>query len=394
MDEAAFDVRRRAAHARGCYRPKAIVAIPVRDEADSLIPAILALGAQCDLRGDPLAAGDVLVLVLLNGCTDASWERLQSLRGPDAPSWVAIDGELPDLLKHAGGARRVALAKALALATADTRLIATTDGDSTVSATWVARQLDWMDRGCDVVLGNAELSATDSRALPMELHQRERQERIYAQRLGRIDAWLDPTEYDPWPRHGIPSGASLGFRPAALRSAFPLPAPGCGEDRALVQRCHALDLKVRGDAQLHVTTSARLQGRARGGMADTLLHRLHHPGAPCDATLETVERAVARAQLRARVRERQQSDRLSVRWLSNVLGVPRYTAEDMLALPTFGLLWQACERFSPRLKHVPMSPSLLERELQVANDWLRARATQAHTPTYIDQETVAIELPA
>lgn len=153
MDAVAFDVRRRAAHARGCYRPKAIVALPIGDDAASLVPALLALGAQCDLRGCELAAGDVLVLVLLNGCTEASWERLQSLRGPDAPSWIAIDGGFSDTQKHPGGARRVALRKAQSLATADTLLIATTDGNSTVSATWVARQLEGMNRG--VAMGQA-----------------------------------------------------------------------------------------------------------------------------------------------------------------------------------------------------------------------------------------------
>jgi hypothetical protein len=388
----AFDVHRRAAHARYGYRPKAIVALPVCNEADSLIPAMLALGAQYDLQGYELAPADVLVLVLLNGCTDASWGRLQSLRGTDAPSWIAIDGQLPETLRHAGGARRTALLKALSLTTSDTRLIATTDADSMVPATWIARQLKWLDEGCDAILGAIDMSVADADVLPSKLRRRQFKERCYARWLAHIDAWLDPCDCDPWPRHGVPSGASLGFRPGALRAALPLPAPMCGEDRALVQRFHALDLKVRGDEKLRVITSGRLHGRARGGMADTLMYRIRNPGAPCDAVLETVDRAVARARWRARLRRRWLDGRLSAPWLSRALNIPLTRAESLLCLPTFGLLWQSCERYSPRLVHVPLSPSLLDAEILAAKRWLHARA-QTDATVYPEREPL-LELPA
>lgn len=394
MDQAAFDIRRRAAHARAGYRPKAIVAVPVRNEAESLISAMLALGAQHDLCGHVLPAGDVLVLLLLNGCSDGSWERLQSLRGNHAPNWIAIDGELPGSLQHAGGARRVALTKALGLTTSDTALIATTDADSTVSATWVAQQLAWMQRGCDVILGSTEVAPGDMDAWPPELIQRRRRERSYARRLSRIDAWLDACDYDPWPRHGAPSGASMGFRPTALRAAFPLPAPACGEDRALVQRCHALDLKVRGDDQLLVTTSGRLHGRARGGMADTLLHWVGHPGAPCDAMLEPVAHAVARARWRIRLRERRRRGHLSAAWLARALAISPTDAGRIVAMPTFGLFWQACERFSPRLARVCLHPAALDREIRIATEWLRTHTPHAHAPPCLDAEQAIIVVPA
>jgi hypothetical protein len=394
MDQAAFDIRHRAAHARAGYRPKAIVAIPVRNEADSLLAAMLALGTQKDLCGDALPAGDVLVFLLLNGCSDGSWERLQSLRGAHAPNWIAVDGELPGSLQHAGGARRVALTKALGLTTSDTTLIATTDADSTVSATWVAQQLAWMQRGCDVILGSPEVALGDMHAWPPELSQRHRRERLYARWLSRIDAWLDPCDYDPWPRHGIPSGASMGFRPTALRAAFPLPAPACGEDRALVQRCHALDLKVRGDAKLLVTTSGRLRGRARGGMADTLLHYVGHPGAPCDAMLEPVAHAIARARWRIRLRERRRRGHLSTAWLARVLAIAPTEAERIIAMPTFGLFWQACERSSPRLARVCLNPAGLDREIRIATEWLRTHTPHTHVTHCLDAEQAMIEVPA
>jgi hypothetical protein len=390
----AFDVHRRASHLHAGLRPKAIVAIPVCNEAGSLITAVRALGMQCDRSGRELSPADTLVLLLLNGCTDLSWECLSSLRGADAPQWIAVDGELPQVNRHAGGARRAALLMALSLATVDTRLIATTDADSIVSSNWIARQLEWMDHGCDVVIGSVDVSADDLHSLPLDLRRRECEEHAYAQRLMRIDAWLDPTPYDPWPRHGVPSGASLGFRPDALRAACPLPAPACGEDRALIHRCHTLDMKVRGDSLLHVTTSGRLHGRARGGMADTLMHRIRNPGAPCDAILESVDRAITRAQLRAQLRRCHHQGDMSARWLSRVLDISPSLAQGLQRLPTFGLLWQACERISPWLAHAPLHPASLGNEIRIANEWLRTRALQSLFPSATYQSPDVMEIPA
>jgi Glycosyl transferase family 2 len=308
--------------------------------------------------------------------------------------WIAIDGELPLANRHAGGARRAALLMALSLATADTRLIATTDADSIVSNTWIARQLEWMDRGCDVVLGSVDVSADDLRSLPLELRRRECAERAYAQRLNRIDAWLDPAQYDPWPRHGTPSGASLGFRPDALSAACPLPAPACGEDRALIHRCHSLDMKVRGDPLLRVTTSGRLHGRARGGMADTLMHRIRNPGAPCDEMLESVDRAVTRAQLRAQLRQRHRQGDLSARHLSRTLDLSPTLAHDLLQLPTFGSFWQACERVSPWLARAPLHPASLSNEMRIATEWLLSRALQTPVLAQACQDPAALDISA
>ncbi|HEY9131949.1 MAG TPA: glycosyltransferase family A protein [Dyella sp.] len=392
MDQAAFDIRRRAVHVRPGSRPKAIVAMPVCNEADSLVPAMLALGAQNDLHGR--AFHDVLVVVVLNGCTDASWDRLQSLRNAQAPAWIGIDGELPVALRHAGGARRVALTTALGLATDDTDLIATTDADSTVSTTWVARQLAWMHRGCDVILGAPEVALDSTHAWPRELIQRHRRECCYARWLGRIDAWMDPCDYDPWPRHGTPSGASLGFRPTALRAAFPLPAPAVGEDRALVQRCHALDLKIRGDAQIRVTTSGRLHGRARHGMADTLAHWIRNPGAPCDSMLEPVTRAITRVRWRIRLRERRRQGHISAAWLARALAISPREADRIVAMPTFGLFWQACQQSSARLTPVRLNPSALDQEIRTATEWLRIHTPHTYLSSYLDSEPAIVEIPA
>jgi hypothetical protein len=110
--------------------------------------------------------------------------------------------------------------------------------------------------------------------------------------------------------------------------------------------------------------------------------------------LETVGRAVTRAQCRAQLRHCHTSGDLSSRWLSRTLDVSRATAQDMMALPTFGLLWQACERSSPWLAHVPLSPSLLNNEIQVATEWLRSHAMRTSSLLRIEHTPHAMEVPA
>ena len=369
MESSRFETHRRSAYGRGAFRPRAIVAIPVRNEEDYLEPCLRALGAQRTSDGQPLGPGDVLVLLLLNGCTDNSWTRVQALRDEGIPSWIALDGELVATCRHAGGARTVALSKALSLATSETCLIACTDADTVVGPTWIARQCALLEAGTDAVMGIADILPVDEYALPQSLRLRQRLERSYGLWLDRIDALLDPQAHDPWPRHTLVSGASLGFRPAALRMMRPLPAPRCGEDRALIERCHMLDLKVHGDMELSVITSGRLQGRADGGMASTLTHRMHHPHAPCDERLEPFDDAVARATWRSHWRSLHRHGRLDAARIAQDLSIDVAAASDLTALPTFGLIWHEAECIAPALARRRLRPDQLPQELRRASAW-------------------------
>ena len=83
-----------------------------------------------------------------------------------------------------------------------------------------------------------------------------------------------------------------------------MPAIPLGEDRAFVEAMLAHDLVVRHDPNLVVVTSGRLQGRAKGGVADTIRLRCDLPDSLCDDRLERLERVVARSMLRRRLHGR------------------------------------------------------------------------------------------
>ena len=124
----------------------------------------------------------------------------------------------------------------------------------------------------------------------------------YEALLIEITAFLDPSPGNPWPHHWCRSGASLAARLSTYRRIGGMPAIPLGEDRAFVEAMLAHDLVVRHDPNLVVVTSGRLQGRAKGGVADTIRLRCDLPDSLCDDRLERLERVVARSMLRRRLR--------------------------------------------------------------------------------------------
>src|ERR1700738_1867703 len=58
----------------GTHSPAIIVAVPARNEAERIERCLAALANQRDLNGTPFPDGRVGVLVLLNNCTDQSFE--------------------------------------------------------------------------------------------------------------------------------------------------------------------------------------------------------------------------------------------------------------------------------------------------------------------------------
>lgn len=348
---------------------KAITAIPVRNEADHIDACLDALGQQRDAAARPMKAS--ATVLLLNGCDDGTWKALQRRadRAPAPERWLAVDCELPRTLQHAGGARKAALAIALRLAGPDTRLIATTDADSRVPCDWISRQLDALAAGAGAVAGAADIDAKETSLFPAGFRQRIELESCYTQWLERVDALLDPLLHDPWPRHRTPTGASLGFSPETLRLLQPLPAPSLGEDRALMDRCRALDIPIRFDAMLRVHTSGRLKGRAEGGMADTMAHRLAFPEAACDVLLEPFTQAADRSKARAWLRTMHRLEALQTVDAQRHFGLAMPRWRRLPLDGSFGRLWQELEQCSPRLRRIPMLPRQLPEQIGYARCW-------------------------
>ncbi|HXP00072.1 MAG TPA: glycosyltransferase family 2 protein [Luteibacter sp.] len=341
-----------------------VVAIPVRNEEGGIGRCLDAL-ARLDRRAGNLHQ----VLLVLNGCTDATWEVARAWACGNALSVRMADIRLAEHANHAGGARAAALTMALQLLRGHPRgVVLTTDADTRVPHDWLERALGNLDAGCDVVAGDVDVDAAALSLWPASLRRRVHMEDTYAQLLDEVDALCDPVPHNPWPTHRRCSGANLVFRASALRLLPHIPAPSCGEDKALVAACLARDLRVRHDPGLRVETSARLHGRAQGGMADTLRWRTSRPDAPCDPLLETFTAHLRRATLRATIRH------------FFVKGTPDRDLASMagLTLPGtashachyFGEAWQRLESQCPSLQRRSLSPRALPREIERARAWL------------------------
>jgi hypothetical protein len=109
--------------------------------------------------------------------------------------------------------------------------------------------------------------------------------------LDQIAALLDPDLADPWPRHDEENGATLAVRVAAWQRAGGIPAVPVGKDRAFVAALRRVDAHIRHAPEVWMTVSGRLEGRARGGMADTMRRRMQAADMMLDERLEGAREA-------------------------------------------------------------------------------------------------------
>jgi hypothetical protein len=347
--------------------PETIVAIPARDEAGSVGPCLSALAHQVGLDGKRLNGAAFGVVLLLNNCRDATAEiaRDFSRRLPYQLRIFLI--ELPAQQAHAGGARRFAMDAAadwvLEAKSADGYLL-TTDADSRVAPDWIVRQHAAFARGADVVAGMVYDDPAEFRRLPTKLRRRGRLEARYTWLLAEIEARLDPDPDDPWPRHTMAAGASLGVRHSWYRRVGGVPMLACGEDRTLVSRLTAAGARVRHCLQTRVITSCRLEGRAAGGAADTMRQRIADPESFCDLVLEPALDAMRRYFWRGLLRRWHREACLADNpiWATS-LGLSAENAADVAHLSNFAAVWEAVTSQSAQLNSRLLRPAELPEEI-------------------------------
>lgn len=353
-------------------RFRAVVAVPVRDEAERIGDCLDALTDQRALNGVPLPRGTFGLILLANNCIDETVQIAQARLAGACIPYLLIDAQFPAPRANVGFARGVALelaARWLERAPRGDGVILTTDADSRVPRRWVAKSVSAIDAGCDAVAGRVELQRDEMMSLYPMLKSRGQLESAYERALLRLQAHIDPIPHDPWPNHWTASGANYALSGDAYRIIGGLPMMASGEDRGLADTLERHDIAIRHDPDLVVTTSARLKGRAEGGVADALRMRSQTQDMPGDDRLEPLPKALARFVWRARLRHWHRLDMLGSRAWIAPLGLPASVMECVG--PHFGALWQLVEAASPALVRQPLRPSQLPANTRAARHIIR-----------------------
>ncbi len=344
-----------------------VVAVPVKDEAERIGACLHALTTQ-DI------AADLTVLALVNNSSDDSAAIARGF-----PRVIVEDITLPETQASAGTARRIAMAMAAEIAGAD-GIVLTTDADGRVMPDWLRANLRAIDAGADAVAGRALIDPVEEALIPLALREADARECQYAALLDEIAAAIDPDPADPWPRHDEHSGASIAVTVAAFLRAGGVPDLPMGEDRALFRSLRRIDARVRHAPDARVIVSGRIEGRAKGGMADTIRRRLVCPDMFLDDRLEATRDAVQRARLRRRARllwAEGGADFWPVLALARDLCLPSAYVRAKLAGRRFGAVWDDLEGASPLLRRAPVPAANVHAEIALAAvmlaDW-RARS--------------------
>ena len=341
--------------------PDAIVAVPVRNEEERIAACLRAIDAQ-----EGLAPGSLGVVLFLNNCTD----RTEAIVADLVPTLsIPVQIVVEDYAgAHAGWARRKAMDAAAAWLgdAGEAGIILSTDADSRVPPNWIARNRAAILAGADAVAGRVELDAAEAALLPPSLPARGRLEDIYDALITEAEARIDPDPNDPWPCHRTAIGATLAVTRAAYRQVGGMPEIPLGEDGAFIARLIEHGMRVRHAPDVCVTISARLAGRAPGGVADTIRARCEEPDALCDARMETFHRAVLRYLWRRRFRRLHGSGLLArdAGW-ARAIGIDPAEAQRIGALPLGQAIAEA-ERASPRLVYRPIGPRQLPVQIRMA----------------------------
>jgi cellulose synthase/poly-beta-1,6-N-acetylglucosamine synthase-like glycosyltransferase len=218
------------------------VVIPAQNEEMTIEPCIRSV------RG-ALAKASVenyWIVVVADHCTDRTVERARRALGSA--------GEVTEVsVKSAGAARREGAARVLRhwknLSPSQIWL-ANTDADTYVSNNWIAVQLGFADEGVTAVAGIVHLEAGGLAAT----HE------IYR------NTYLTSAEGT----HTHVHGANLSVRADAYEDVGGWSNLALAEDHCLWARLRGRGWHVSSPVSSVVTTSARLEGRAKGGFAETL----------------------------------------------------------------------------------------------------------------------------
>jgi cellulose synthase/poly-beta-1,6-N-acetylglucosamine synthase-like glycosyltransferase len=250
------------------------VCVPARNEAERL-PVLLAALADQNIEDR------VRVAIGVNNTTDSSIAVIEDLRRVHALRLdIQVDNHVfPPSLAHAGSARGRVMDLGLRLIDqSSSGVLLTTDADTRPPKNWIAENLRAIRNGADIVGGYLVLDEAED--LPPMVKAYSDLWHRYWEKVRAIEDAIDPCPWDPPPRHGDHTGASLALTASIYRSAGGVPAIALGEDRALVQAAIAAGGRLVHPMSVWTRVSPRRNGRAVGGMAQvmTALHEAVETG--------------------------------------------------------------------------------------------------------------------
>jgi cellulose synthase/poly-beta-1,6-N-acetylglucosamine synthase-like glycosyltransferase len=221
------------------------VVIPAHNEEGTIESCVRAV------RGSVLRAGvDHWVVVVADHCSDRTVAR--------AGAALGNSGEIIEVsLMSAGATRREGVARVLRHWQSRNRSqiwLANTDADTKVSVDWISVQLGFADQGVAAVAGIVRLDEGDSPAA--------------------LQAFRSTYATSSDGTHTHVHGANLSVRADAYNDVGGWSNLALAEDHCLWARLRDRGWRVISPVSSVVTTSARLKGRATGGFADTLRHRV------------------------------------------------------------------------------------------------------------------------
>lgn len=355
---------------------RAVVAIPVHNEAELIAPCLRALIEQRD-------APPFTVVLLLNNCTDGTAGAIEAMAGEINFPLVAYDIALPPELSDAAWARRLVTNAACEFAGADGYVL-TTDGDSRVDANWLSiMNKRFIDEQLDVVCGFVTPDLNDGPPPSMEMIMRGAMEFQYSFQMAELHALVDPDPCDPWPNHIVETGANLGIRARVLATLGGIPHVCPGEDRAFVEIARRKGYRIRHDFSTNTVTSSRVRGRAEGGWSADLHARTTNERDSCHERLEPAKLTFRRARMRRRLRLAFGTPalaRLIERLVANQFAVTRICQATSFE-EAWGLLVDACPPLAGKIMwaeelpaNAAMIQAMIERQRAIG------MAAPAHAP--------------
>lgn len=328
------------------------VIVPVQNEAETLENTLAALAHQTDLEGRPLDLSRYEIILLANNCSDdAAVIAHRFVSQHPTLALHIVERTLPASEAYVGRVRQLLMDEAYRrLISLERRrgVIASTDGDTQVTPTWIAATLHEIACGADAVGGRIITDRAGRAALDPYARVYHLREVGYCYLVVELETYLDADPFDVWPRHYQHYGASLAVTTQMYEQAGGMPPVRTPEDVAFYNALVRVNARFRHSPLVRVTTSARQTGRTNIGLANQFnewaaMGRRNQPFlVESAAAIET--KLQARRELRVlwwRILNGYQPTYKDIEPLANTLGIPTQWLTHELAQPySFGLVFE------------------------------------------------------